>query len=332
MKNKITLILSLIFTGIISAQTRDYLLPIPGDPVLKLSQKFNCNSFVDNDYLYWINVSDQTKRGEINRYDGNSWDILNFPNFTYYLQMVTQHNDSTILVTTPNAPLKSEVHFHANGTWKKLTGISDLASSHVDYKGLSVVDVKFYKNKCLFLLALTDRTSELVEYDFASNTYTSLHTFQQKANNIGYNQADKIALLISDNKLYVHGQYDSVDHVAAQGLGYYDGTSFTKLNIFPATNINNTGISLIDDNTFVAIRFKTVTSNNITSSDVFLVENDAVTANITANLFRKHLTNFNLIDICQKNSNFIKLNGNIVYINSSYGGGTIIYDSVNKTW
>lgn len=331
MKNKITLILSLIFTGIIGAQTREFLLPIPGDPVLKLFQKYNCNSFDDKDYLYWVNVSDPNKRGEINRYDGNSWDILNYPNFTSYLQMITQHNDSTILVTTTDIPLNSEVHFHANGTWTKLTGISDLASNHVNYKGLSVVDVKFYKSKCLFLLTLTDRTSELVEYDFASNTYSSLHTFQQKANNIGYNQADKIALLINDNKLYVHGQYDSVDHVAAQGLGYYDGTSFTKLNIFPATNINNTGISLIENNTFVAIRFKTVSSNNVTSSDVFLIENDAVSANVTANLFKKHLTNFNLISICQKTLRFIKLNGQLFCV-SPYGGGAIVYDSANNTW
>lgn len=331
MKTKFTLLLVLLCNLLINAQTREFLMPIPGDPVEKLPSKYNCASYMDNDYLYWVNGSYLNKRNEIHRYDGSSWDVLNFSDSSYYYQSITSRNDSTVVVTMADNPKKSQVFLHVNGVWRKLTGISDLQDNHSNYRGYSVVDVKFYKNKLIFLLTQADNSSELVEYNFSTDTYTSLVTFQQNTGNIGYNQADKIALLLNDDKLYVHGQYDKVDNIDAQGLGYYDGSTFTKLNLFPQSNINNTGISLVDNNTFVAIRYYTASSNDVTNSEAYLIENDAVKSNITANLFSKRFTNFNTIMICQKTLSFIKLNGNLLCV-GPFGGASIVYDAVNNTW
>ena len=259
MKFKLLLLVFAFITGLtLNAQDKEWFGSLPGDPSGNASFYTNSNSHQTQNYLCWQR---HTEYNTLHLFDGQQWSKLICDSIKGSIFSMDNQNDSFIVLSYN--PFNNGVltYFYAGSQWKRINKLTGF-----NYNAISgISDLKFFKNKIYGVNIISKGVSSLVEYDLKTNQLKTVVTFQQKPANDVYNNPDKLRLLVNKQRLYVSGAFDSVNHVAAQGYGYYDGTSFKALNIFPVGSINYTIVKPLDNNQVVAQRYFIVTGNDISS-------------------------------------------------------------------
>ncbi len=325
MKNqKIILVFTLILGISLHGQDKEWFSSIPGDPTLKNSHLGNSISFQTQNYLC---RQGNDSLSVLYFYNGIKWKRLKVDSLTSSLQSMDEQNDSIAFLAYTYSSVDKYVWFYDGNQWKKITKLKGANSSLLN--GIS--SIKFYRNKLYAIFLNNHLNSSLMEYDFKTNTIKTVTTFQQIALNNVYSDYDKLAMNVSNGRLYISGAYDSANHKASQGYGYYDGTSFKSINIFPISPINYSLVKPLDNNIFVVQRFYTVTTNDISTNRMFLIRNDSIISDITSNLYKKY---FSFTGLAYSNHSFFQVymrNGDIHFF-TQVTGEHYAFEPESRRW
>lgn len=329
--------LALIFSSNIHGQYKDWIVPVPGDPSVNDPKVYGYDiAFQTTNYICGVDVQ-YMKNQILNLYDGQKWKRLTIDSLSQQIISLDESNDTFVVVLTQK--LTGDLVLMYNGvSWKPLTSLDTMVGNSW-LKGLGFINVKFYQNKLYGIFLNDDYNMSLMEYSFQTDSLKTITTFQQNKNyQSAYYPPYRMVMYTHDKKLYVAGGYDSTDHQACQGFGYYDGKSFVDKQLFqnrPDTNFNV--VKQIDMNLF-AIERPGVHGNN-KNSTLHLMRNDTIIKDITGDMFRKFRKSNSLVQIAQNNFQIFRLNGKFVCYDlyswskyNDYGIGAISYDEQGNTW
>lgn len=325
MKSKILFfIVSIVSSFSLNAQDKEWFGSVPGDPSLNFTHRLNSSSYQTQNYLCW---QSNNNINNLYLFNGNSWRTLKIDSLKYYLSSMDEQNDSVIILPYDYYSTVQYVWLHNGIQWEK---ISKLKFNKVNgYNCIS--SIKFYRNKIYAFLINNKFNTSLIEYDFKTNSIKTVTTFQQKAlNEVSYD-FDKMEMSVRNSRLYISGAYDSVNHQASQGYGYYDGSSFKSLNIFPTSPINYSLVKQLDKNLFVVERFYSVTTNYISSNRIFLMRNDSIISDITNDL---HTRYFKQTGLAYSRHQYFQvyLQNGFIHVFTQVVGQHYVFDPESRRW
>jgi uncharacterized repeat protein (TIGR01451 family) len=327
-----TFFLLFLIASTSQAQTREWILPVPGDPALGMTSTGNIYSYQTQDYLCWIKAQHGTFP-DFHLYDGKNWRILKSDSAIngHILSMDNSGDSILVVATSYNNNINGRILLFNGNTWEYVYKLDSLMENQSLYG--QIVDARFYHNK-LYAMFLNDKlNSTLIAYDFHTNSINTIATFQQNASNDVYLMTSKMTLYVQDDKLYLAGSYDSVDHVASQGFGYFNGTSFINKRLFTQDFPTNfTVVKRLDTNLFAVERLITSNFNHRTGSRLFLMLGDSIIKEITANLYTSYKTSYALAQVSQDNLKAFIMNGKVIFFDE-YGKELLMqYDATKNKW
>ncbi len=324
-------LLIVYYCGVISvtAQTKEWLVPVPGDP--SGINNGTTYSFQTQDYLCWVKTKHKTKQ-VLNLYNGSQWKKIIVDTLVSAIYNIDNQNDSIFLTGYKDYYGDSQLVLLYNGNkWITISKLRALKGQHQGMKFLGIQDGRFYHHKLYVIFLNDDYHSTLIEYDFKTDNLKTIATFQQcKANDISA-QDDKMDLFLHNDKLYLAGAYDSVNHVPSQGFGYYDGIKFVNKRLFPGTFPTNfTVVKRIDSSLFIVER-PVLDANNTSKYKLYIMRNDSIIKDITGDLFLTHRKFYTHQQLSQSNLQVFLINGKIMY-KDSYVGPFFEYDEAQNRW
>lgn len=295
-----------------SAQKVEWPISI-GGPALD----FNSSSFQTEHHLYkWYRYENfPAASGYIHRFDGQTWQQL--PDIddhnSILLKMVEddQHLIAFDLDFTSSTYDISE-YDDRRQEWSLLQTVDEFGG----YKGADrqenrIGDICLYKGNLYLIGKDEGEKGALLSYDFKTQTTSVVLRFGQNEESLMSH--NPVNLFVHNDKLYMAGVYDYVESEPCEGFGYFDGKDFTRLNIFGTPAPHNTVVKKLSKTELIAIKYH-ADGNDISKSKLYLIEDDAVKKDITANCFiRQHQNDQKaLSDMNASTFHAFKMNNRIV--------------------
>lgn len=334
----ISLVCFLLFSPDIYCQTKEWIVPVPGDPSFSDN---NSNgypvAFQTSKYICGTSRRYMSKQ-VVHLYDGREWKKLVTDSLTRGVVYMDELND-TFVVMLSKIQTGNLILMYDGSKWRPLVKMDSMKGKSW-IKDLGFINLKFYRHKLYGLFMNDDYNMTLMEYSFQTDSLRTVATFQQnRAYKFGYHPY-RMVLYEHDQKLYVAGAYDSTDRKPCQGFGYYDGNKFVDIQLFQPRYEKNFNVVKQIDASLFAIERPGLDGNN-KNATLHLLRNDTIIRDITGNMFSKYRTNNSINLIAQNNFQIFRLNGKLVcydlysydkYTSYINGLGAIVYDDLSNSW